>query len=120
MKRCGTAIDAVAEPTRPSGTTFSSAPAQVRRFVLFRLLLVPTTASLLPTAELHHRLLTPDLFAMFDHRCSRKGQNKMQLRVGLLQMADCGPRKEDLQAKGEAYCRQAAAMGADIALFPEM
>ena len=44
----------------------------------------------------------------------------MQMRVGLLQMADCGPRKEDLQAKGEASCRQAAAMGADIALFPEM
>ncbi len=32
----------------------------------------------------------------------------MQMRVGLLQMADCGPRKEDLQAKGEASCRQAA------------
>jgi predicted amidohydrolase len=31
----------------------------------------------------------------------------MQMRVGLLQMADCGPRKEDLLAKGEAYCRQA-------------
>ena len=44
----------------------------------------------------------------------------MQMRVGLLQMADCGPRKEDLQAKGEASCRQAAAMGADIALFPEL
>jgi N-carbamoylputrescine amidase len=43
----------------------------------------------------------------------------MQMRVGLLQMADCGPHKNDLQAKGEAYCRQAAAMGADIALFPE-
>jgi len=26
----------------------------------------------------------------------------MQLRVGLLQMADCGPSKEDLLAKGEA------------------
>jgi N-carbamoylputrescine amidase len=44
----------------------------------------------------------------------------MQLRVGLLQMADCGPRKEDLLAKGEAYCRLAAALGADIALFPEL
>ena len=32
----------------------------------------------------------------------------MQMRVGLLQMADCGPRKEDLLAKGEAYCRLAA------------
>src|SRR2546421_1741093 len=44
----------------------------------------------------------------------------MQMRVGLMQMADCGPRKEDLLAKGEAYCRQAAALGADIALFPEL
>ena len=35
-------------------------------------------------------------------------------------MADGGPRKEDLQAKGEAYCRQAAALGADITLFPEL
>src|SRR5215467_11771207 len=35
-------------------------------------------------------------------------------------MADCGPRKEDLLAKGEAYCRQAKALGADIALFPEL
>ncbi len=44
----------------------------------------------------------------------------MQMRVGLLQLADCGPRKEDLLAKGEASCRLAAAMGADIALFPEL
>ena len=44
----------------------------------------------------------------------------MQMSVGLLQMADCGPQKHDLQAKAEAYCRQAAAMGADIVLFPEM
>jgi predicted amidohydrolase len=56
---------------------------------------------------------------MFDDRDSRKGQHKMQIRVGLLQMADCGPHKHDLVAKGEAYCRRAAAMGADIALFPE-
>src|SRR5260370_29050894 len=45
---------------------------------------------------------------------------KMQMCVGLMQMADCGPRKEDLLAKGEAYCRLAAALGADIALFPEL
>ncbi len=44
----------------------------------------------------------------------------MHIHVGLLQMADCGPQKHDLQAKGEAYCRKAAALGADIALFPEM
>jgi hypothetical protein len=44
----------------------------------------------------------------------------MQMRVGLLQMADCGPRTEDLLAKGEAYCRQAKALGADIVLLPEL
>jgi hypothetical protein len=48
---------------------------------------------------------------MCDDGCSRKGQSKMQMRIGLLQMADCGPRKEDLLAKGEAYCRLAAALG---------
>lgn len=39
------------------------------------------------------------------------------LTVALLQMAACGAGQA---AKGEAYCRRAAAMGADIALFPEM
>ncbi|HEX3053412.1 MAG TPA: carbon-nitrogen hydrolase family protein [Aggregatilineaceae bacterium] len=43
----------------------------------------------------------------------------MKLRVALLQMNP----EETLHAnqiKGELYCRQAAALGADIALFPEM
>ena len=44
----------------------------------------------------------------------------MQMRVGVLLLADGGPRKADLLAKGEASCRLAAAMGADIALFPEL
>ncbi len=44
----------------------------------------------------------------------------MQMRVGLLQMTDCGPQKNDLVAKAETYYRQAAAMEADIALFPEL
>jgi N-carbamoylputrescine amidase len=42
------------------------------------------------------------------------------LTIALLQLTSCG---NDLQAnliKGEAACRQAKALGADIALFPEM
>ncbi len=42
------------------------------------------------------------------------------LRVALLQMASHGPDQEANLAKGEAFCRQARQMGADIALFPEM
>ena len=42
------------------------------------------------------------------------------LRVALLQMAPCGADQEANLAKGEAFCRQARAMSADIALFPEM
>ena len=42
------------------------------------------------------------------------------LRVALLQMAPCGSDQRANLEKGEAYCRQAHAMGADIALFPEM
>lgn len=42
------------------------------------------------------------------------------LNVALLQMASCGPDQAANLAKGEEYCRRAAAMGADIALFPEM
>lgn len=42
------------------------------------------------------------------------------LNVALLQMAPCGPDQAANLAKGEEYCRHAAAMGADIALFPEM
>ena len=40
--------------------------------------------------------------------------------VALLQISACGTDLVSNQAKGEAYCRQAAIMGADIALFPEL
>jgi predicted amidohydrolase len=42
------------------------------------------------------------------------------LRVALLQMTACGTDQAANQAKGDAYCRQAKRMGADVALFPEM
>ena len=42
------------------------------------------------------------------------------LRVALLQMAPGGADQEANLAKGEAFCRRARQMGADIALFPEM
>lgn len=42
------------------------------------------------------------------------------IRVALLQMTGCGHDRAASQAKGESFCRRAAAMGADIALFPEM
>jgi N-carbamoylputrescine amidase len=44
----------------------------------------------------------------------------MILNVALLQMSACGPDIDANRAKGEAFCRQAKALGADIALFPEM
>lgn len=43
-----------------------------------------------------------------------------RVRVALLQMTSCGADVTANQAKGEQYCRRAAALGADIALFPEM
>ncbi len=42
------------------------------------------------------------------------------IKVALLQMAACGNDQDANLAKGEAFCRQAGEMGADIALFPEM
>jgi predicted amidohydrolase len=42
------------------------------------------------------------------------------IRVGLLQMIGCGDDRDAAQAKGEMFCRRARAMGADVALFPEM
>lgn len=42
------------------------------------------------------------------------------ITVALLQMASFGTDQEANQAKGEAFCRRARDMGADIALFPEM
>jgi predicted amidohydrolase len=42
------------------------------------------------------------------------------LDVALLQMAACGNDQSANLAKGEGYCRRAAAMGADVVLFPEI
>lgn len=42
------------------------------------------------------------------------------IRVGLLQMTAQGMQQAANLAEGEAFCRRAAAMGADVALFPEM
>ncbi len=42
------------------------------------------------------------------------------IKVALLQMTGCGNDQNANQAKGEIFCRRARAMGADIALFPEM
>ena len=42
------------------------------------------------------------------------------LKIALLQMTGCGLDQAANQAKGEQFCRQAHALGADIALFPEM
>ena len=42
------------------------------------------------------------------------------IKVALLQMAGCGNDKEANQTKGEIFCRRARAVGADVALFPEM
>ncbi len=42
------------------------------------------------------------------------------LNVALLQMTACGHDQEANRSKGEAFCRRAKQMGADIALFPEM
>ena len=42
------------------------------------------------------------------------------VRVALLQMASCGTDQEANLRKGEEFCRRAAALDADIALFPEM
>lgn len=42
------------------------------------------------------------------------------LTIALLQLASCGTDQAANLVKGEAFCREAARMGADIALFPEM
>ena len=42
------------------------------------------------------------------------------IKIALLQMPACGTDQDANQAKGEAFCRRASEMGADIALFPEM
>jgi predicted amidohydrolase len=43
-----------------------------------------------------------------------------KIRVALLQLTGCGNNKAASQVKGEHYCREARALGADIAVFPEM
>src|SRR5437667_218684 len=54
-------------------------------------------------------------------RCLRIGMSFMRiLKVALLQMIACGNTIAANQVKGERLCRRAKAMGADIALFPEM
>ena len=42
------------------------------------------------------------------------------LRVALLQLRACGSDQDANLAKGVTFCRHARAMGADIALLPEM
>jgi N-carbamoylputrescine amidase len=42
------------------------------------------------------------------------------LRIALLQMVSCGSDLHANEQKGEDFCRRAAAMGAHLALFPEM
>lgn len=42
------------------------------------------------------------------------------IKVALLQMTGCGLDRAANLAKGDAFCRRARALGADIALFPEM
>jgi hypothetical protein len=40
------------------------------------------------------------------------------LTIALLQMTACGNDQDANRSKGEAFCRRARDMGADIALFP--
>ncbi|HEX6383120.1 MAG TPA: carbon-nitrogen hydrolase family protein [Anaerolineae bacterium] len=42
------------------------------------------------------------------------------IKIALLQMLSCKTDQEANMRKGEVYCRSAQALGADIALFPEM
>ena len=42
------------------------------------------------------------------------------VKVALLQMTGCGHDVGAQRAKGELFCRRARAMGADVALFPEL
>jgi N-carbamoylputrescine amidase len=51
---------------------------------------------------------------------SSPGATTANLTIALLQMRAHGNDITANQAKGESYCRRAKAMGADIALFPEM
>jgi predicted amidohydrolase len=42
------------------------------------------------------------------------------VKVALLQISSSGTDQEANLRKGDQFCRQAASLGADIALFPEM
>jgi predicted amidohydrolase len=42
------------------------------------------------------------------------------VKVALLQMTACGNDQDANRSKGAEFCRRAGAMGADVALFPEM
>jgi predicted amidohydrolase len=42
------------------------------------------------------------------------------IKIALLQMTACGDDQDANLDKGEAFCRRASEMGADVALFPEM
>jgi predicted amidohydrolase len=42
------------------------------------------------------------------------------IKIALLQMTACANDQDANLAKGEAFCRRACEMGADIALFPEI
>ena len=44
----------------------------------------------------------------------------MKLKIALLQMASCGTDVDASQTKAEGFCREAKALRADLALFPEM
>ncbi len=44
----------------------------------------------------------------------------MKIRVALLQLDACVANQTERLTKGESFCRRAAELGADIALFPEM
>ena len=55
---------------------------------------------------------------MFPNRNAERMFFAMHITVALLQMTACSDPSE-LLSKGEAFCRRAQAMGADLALFPE-
>src|SRR6266853_2810447 len=56
--------------------------------------------------------------SVFPNRNAERMFSAMHITVALLQMTACSDPSE-LLSKGEAFCRRAQAMGADLALFPE-
>ena len=57
---------------------------------------------------------------MYEHADVPERTRSMILNVALLQMNACGDDLDENRAKGDAHCRRARELGADIALFPEM